>query len=989
MKHKNTPTRGLCGILRRLVQAGKDYFEHVTGNVFTGDDNVTAGDVSGNQHVQHAGEDIVEGNKTETTLSNVSDSQVASGNNIRQTQVHIYPPADSPATEEQAALQEAYLNQLFEKCGQVLLSGIDRQAVGQETQTCLKLSSIYTALLTLSTEHDLGKRDAPFQQDREPGRRISAVDQLNQHKRLVLLGDPGSGKSTFVNFVTLCLAGGLLHNPQVNIGLLTAPLPNDEGQDEEKPQSWTHGFLLPVRVVLRDFAAEGLPSAGEQATAKHLWEFLVRTLKETAFGDYAPLLRRHLLETGGLVLLDGLDEVSEAHARRTQLKTAIEDFARSFPKCRIVVTSRTYAYQEQDWQLADFRKAELAPFTAGQIIRFVDQWYQQSAELLEMRPDDTQGRAELLKRAIFGSDRLRDFARRPLLLTLMASLHAWRGGSLPEKRAELYNDAVELLLDRWESRKVKDVDGRLGSLTEVLKLGPEGMTGLRRAISALAYEAHAAQPELIGTADIPGEKLGSVLRYLSQRTEVNPNKLEEYLRDRAGLLVEHGIDVYTFPHRTFQEYLAACYLTETTIDGYSYPANAARLAREDPNRWREVMLLSAAKAAGGYSSAIWGIAEALYQKDIMHPDITPADAWGALLAGQIIQESADLTQISDWDRPKLDLVKSWLAAILTEQVPKDSPFPAVERALAGNILAQIGDPRLGVGLREDGLPDIVWCEVPAGPFLMGSDPEKDPPEKIVERILQDLNWGDDRKNAVERWVLSEQPQHNVLLSSYQISRYPVTHAQYQVFIDAGGYTEKWKACWTEDGWAWKEAETSTAPDLYGGEFDVLNHPIVGVSWYEATAFCHWLTYKLRECGELTETQEIRLPTEAEWEKAARGDDGRIYPWGDEIISEHANYGDTGLGTTSAVGCFPRGKSPYGCEEMTGNVYEWCVDWYDEEYYAQSPEKEPRGPASGSDRVIRGGNWNLDAGYVRAAYRNWNAPDDRYYVIGFRLVRTPS
>ncbi len=769
--------------------------------------------------------------------------------------------------------------------------------------------------------------------------RLSAVDMANQQNRLVILGDPGSGKSTFVKFVTMCLAGELLNDTAINVTCLTAPLPDKKGKDEEQPQPWDHGALLPVLVILRDFAAKGLPPSGQPATAQHLCTFLTRTLEEAALQEYANALYHHLRQYGGLVLLDGLDEVPEASQRRTQIKQAVEDFALTFSKCRILVTSRTYAYQQQEWQLHGFTEAVLAPFSPGQIVRFVVRWYAHVGTLRGMSREKIQGRAEILKRAIFASDRLLSFAVRPLLLTLMASLHAWRGGSLPEKREELYNDTVELLLDWWESEKVEPrADGSVSlvqeSLTELLRVGKDCV---REALNVLAFQAHHAQPDLTGTADITQKDLVDQLMRVSQSKDLRPAWLIEFLRDRAGLLVPRGVGIYAFPHRTFQEYLAACYLTGQD----DYPDNLTELVRQDPNRWREVVLLAAASVANA-APMIWLLVDTLCECAPDTPDMTPEDVWGALFAGQALVETAKLQHVSKSNQRKVQRVRKWLVAILTEQQPQRTPLPAVERALAGNVLSKLGDPRPGVEVRADGLPDIEWCEAPAGEFVMGSD---------------------DYSN--------ERPQHRVSLSgSYAISRYPVTNAQYQAFVKAGGYTEK--TYWSEEGWTWKNEREVVGMEAYRDPFSRANYPIVGVSWYEATAFCQWLTSCLREKKILTDNTVVRLPTEAEWEKAARGEDGRIFPWGnDDITPEHANFYETQLGVTSAVGCFPRGVSPYGCEEMAGNVWEWCLDQcdWDKDYNIVTDTYKDGivDPVctAGSSRVNRGGAWRNVAGHCRS------------------------
>ncbi|WP_295392185.1 NACHT domain-containing NTPase [uncultured Thiodictyon sp.] len=337
-------------------------------------------------------------------------------------------PGASPAT-----LTRAYLARILTQANQLPLF------VGDGANAQVRLSAVYTALLIQGGSVEAAP-DGGRSLER-PDRHPSALDALNTASRLVLLGGPGSGKSTFVNFVALSLAGELLKVPGPNLETLTAPLPNEDGDDKaQAPQRWDHGPLLPVPVVLRDLASQ-LPPPGIPVNAETLWRFLQGRLKQAALEDFAPVLKQRLLDQGGLILLDGLDEVPDAHERRAQIKQAVQDFAASFSRCRFLVTSRTYAYQRQEWQLDGFTQTHLLPLRTGQIKGFVDAWYAHMVELLRLTPAAARDRAEVLIRTVERNERIRELAERPLLLTLIAQLQTYgscaaaRGSTIESSRA--------------------------------------------------------------------------------------------------------------------------------------------------------------------------------------------------------------------------------------------------------------------------------------------------------------------------------------------------------------------------------------------------------------------------------------------------------------------------------------------------------------------------------------------------------------------------
>jgi len=252
---------------------------------------------------------------------------------------------------------------------------------------------------------------------------------------------------------------------------------------------------------------------------------------------------------------------------------------------------------------------------------------------------------------------------------------------------------------------------------------------------------------------------------------------------------------------------------------------------------------------------------------------------------------------------------------------------------------------------------IDWINIPAGSFEMGDN----------------FDEGDS----------DEKPVHTVYLDAFYISKYEITHEQYIQFLNAVGVNSDG----TYNGKVLVDmADTDCAIGYSNGQFyfkgsstaSTKNTPVFEITWNGGKEFCKWLSNK--------KGKDIDLPTEAQWEKAARGTDQRRYPWGNSSPNcSTVNYNKC-QGKVMPVGSYPSGKSPYGVHDMAGNVWEWCQDWYDENYYTSSPTNNPQGPSSGSERVLRGSSWNRGAASIRSANRGKNSPSFSSNYIGLRICR---
>lgn len=848
-------------------------------------------------------------------------------------------PEPSPATWPQS-----YYRAVWQKCLQMQMTGIDPKA--QELGAAVfQLHKIFTSLdVPAGTPHLPAKTQPDPEQQRRP-----VLTAISQEKYLVLLGQPGSGKSTLVNYLTLGLSGEHLAEAETNLAMLIE-------------QGWKLTALLPIRVILRDYAAKGLPSK------QSLWQFMAANLSQEKLGNCQNSLENHLKQSGGLLLLDGLDEVPEANHRPEQLRQAILDFVRDFPQVRVVVTSRPYAYQSQARRLPKFSQTTLLDFTPEQVESYIERWYGAAAP---QDPNLSGGRADQyasqLKQQVKYNPNLRELASRPLLLALMVSLHRWRGGGLlPERREQLYHHSVELLLELWQKPKVIwDADGRPQSeegntLTE---LGLDTQT-VRQALSRLAFQVHRDQAEgATGTADIAHEKLVAALRQAlpKERRDLIPHaKIARYVRDRAGLLEDRGEGVYGFPHRTFQEYLAAMHL----LDQPDFPTELVRLVRQDPARWREATLLAGNTAQ---TALQWSLVEALYgrQEVPQQGNIRDDQWWGAFLSGRVIHDAELLPKTDPLHQPSLAQVKRWQVAILQQ-----GALPPRDRALAGDVLAELGDDRPGV-LNWEEMP---LCYVPPGEFWLA----------------------DGQRSQQGQWL-------GFLNQAYWLGQYPVTVAQFGAFVRDSAYRPTYGD------------RPLAAP---------ANRPVVLINWYDSLAFCDWLTKRWQKW--LPAGYRVTLPNEPEWEKGARGGrqiplepqimtvrqlkatlanpptvranplPQREYPWGNQPSQEQvagkqniyrANDEPAGINNTSAVGAFPAGASPHGCLDMAGNAWEWSRSFYNKPRpYRLSPEYEATDSKNENAVWLCGGSYYVN--YIGCSARDRLSPDYCYSNAGLRVAVSP-
>ncbi len=541
---------------------------------------------------------------------------------------------------------------------------------------------------------------------------------------------------------------------------------------------------------------------------------------------------------------------------------------------------------------------------------------------------------EMLK-AINASPSVQAIATNPQMLTMLAVLYTGQK-RLPHQRALLYYECTHWLLARQK---------------EAL----EGFGGHRAALghlSALALAFQEAQDNEGQRRDALGrdEVEALLAERLESKDRDEARQLLETLEIHVGLLIARDRDV-RFHHRTFQEFLVA----RSIVDSKNPFSEIAQHVL-DP-KWLEVISLVCGLLAKDGEKRL-----SAFLQELAGPEAPPAQR-----APRVAVAAYCLEDLKAWDLEKktLEPIQRALDSVLPIFKDPEQKVPIKARIEVAEGLGRIQDPRLHPAKR--------WVEIPKGPFYRGAaegDEEAYPDEK---------------------------PGGPIEVSRFWICRWPVTVFEYGRFVESGGYNDE--NLWMPWGHSWRKEEGISTPNDWEAQFrDKPTHPVVGVSFHEAYAYCRWLDGQIRRAGSVPEGHKVRLPTEAEWEKAARGSlDQRRYPWDDEYDKELCNGLELGLGETSPVGCFPGGHSRQtpeneGIWDMCGNVWEWCQDAFDGEAY-----KSVRGPDpvksrlysvesdSSLSRVCRGGSFDVGALFLRVSCRDVGRPSERGDFRGFRVV----
>lgn len=855
--------------------------------------------------------EIQAGNESVAIGGSVTDSAIIHGQTIILANRfwQDLKPEIPPETIAQATA--AYLAYLTDRHYYLSLKGM---GVADRIPLRLKLLDLYVPLKARMElpEGETWKRDlsiagrdvSEYEEPLHFGEPVPLLNVLKNNSGVIILGDPGAGKTTFVKYLAVRLARG----EGAKMGL-----------DDYLP------ILLPLAAFANALQQKDIRL--DEFIAEYFMLLIGSTL------PIGQMLVEALKAGRALILLDGLDEVRDLNMRNTVVERVVDFY--SFHRHRgnkFVLTSRVVGYRAVRPSAEDLAECTIVDFEDDEIEKFVEHWTSALEKQVQGNTSIAQSDAETDRRelldAIQHNDGVRQLASTPLLLTILALMKR-QGVTLPERRVQLYDQYVVTLLSTWN--RARSLSGRAPGrdIDDVQTV---------RILAPLALWMHEVNP---GVGLIGREEMRRKLEELfEERGESSPHQSARQfmldVREHAALLLERGPGEYGFIHLTFEEYLAAVALA-LMGQGDSAPIIDTLSRHVGEQAWREVTLLTIGYL--GIRQQLPKVAGQVVEAIIDRKPGPPGEA--VVLAGDAVLD----TSPNGVPHTTRDLVIHALVECM-----QDEEVRSELRRRAGLLLGRLG-------WRPAELDRFV--EVPNGEFQAG-----------IKKEAKEIPY------------------------SYFAAKYPVTNIQFARFVKEDGYQNR--ELWSELGWEWRTGKYDQRT-MEAVVRDWLDHrplskrnmpyywhnielgnpivPVVGVCWYEAEAYCNWLSKKIVA---VPEGYTVRLLSSDEWERASRGTDGREYPWGDGFDKNAANTWDSdptgsGLGGTTAVSTFKQGVSPTEAWDMSGNVWEWSSSWYDDDK---------------KYRLVRGGSWIGYQWFARSHFCNWSIPLMFNDDLGFRVAIAP-
>jgi formylglycine-generating enzyme required for sulfatase activity len=772
---------------------------------------------------------------------------------------------------------DAYLRAIEDGTRQIRIKGLKTK---RAEPYFFGIDEIYIPLTTLASQEiaseDLGR-----------ARRI-VLEQALAQRKVVIVGDPGSGKSTFLRRVALELCRNIRGTRPEGAAPFLAP------DDRRFP------ILIPVADLAKLLAADHSPKPDD--APDWIPYFLGNRSDEYKWGAGESFFQHKLENSHCLVMVDGLDEAPERRMRE-RIARLFEHATRAFPKCDFLVSTRPQT-NHGDSVLEGFHQVRIGELTPEDIANFFEHF----ARGLALNETESKNFKADLESALASRIEIREMAANPVMLTALAVLQH-NDQRLPEYRVELYGSILGWLAAAREHKEGRPAAEECLKYMRKLALRMQDAPDGKRLVQINKRSA----------AEFFTREFGGAV-------EANEQLLERETNE-SGIVSSVGSDL-RFWHLSFQEYLTAL-----EIGGLSEVRQIELLVGSGKlylPEWRETMRLLGGVLFKQGEAKIEGLFQAILNELDPETGLKGKVRCVALLSAMM----RDLSRMKY--QPKTPDYEHTVRAVMGIFETGDAEkIDITERIAAAELLGRVGDPRL----EED-----TWVTIPAGSFYMGAQ----------DANKQSRNYDPD---AYE----NESPVHRVRLPGFRIRRFPVTVQEFAVFMKAGGYSGRkyWRGAFGQfhEPWNWE------------GQKEHPNWPVMGVSWFEAAAYCAWAG--------------ARLPTEEEWERAARGPNSSRFPWGDQphLDATRANcFFDAGAhGHATPVGLYPRGNTGEGLCDMLGNVWEWCEGWYGR--YG----RKVAGLKGETHKVRRGGSCYDIASRARVSRRDVDLPDFQVGSFGFRLA----